>query len=496
MPNHNDAGVSRLLDGHPAGSTALVYGGRRLTYAELSASTENLAAQMSELAGERVAFMLPNCPEAVLVYLACFRAGALAVPLNTRYAPPEVARVVRRCRPRWLIVHDSRLERLSDLDPETLRDLRVITVGGGESGHEAFFTLLAPPPAASAAPTAPWPQPQADVPAVMFFTSGSTGTPKGVVHSQRSVRGILHSTSAAMADFTTDDVVLVSDPLVHISGFMESMTTLMSGGTIALYDGFHLPTYVAGLLEHRPTLICTHLDVLAQLARDPRAEPAWFSSLRGVYTGGDTVSAAVHRDFMASFGKAIGVGWGLTEAIWLTVNREPRLDRDGCIGTPVGGAAVRRDETTGELLAQGPMVMSGYWEDDALTSETLADGWLHTGDIGSQDATGVWWYEGRIKDLIVRRTSKITPGEIEAAIDQHRDVVASAVVAASDPVEGQVPVAFVVRRPGQELTADELMRFLQGVIAEYKLPERIHFVEALPLTVSGKIAHHELHEPD
>ena len=189
------------------------------------------------------------------------------------------------------------------------------------------------------------------------------------------------------------------------------------------------------------------------------------------------------------------MGYGLTEAIWLTVAHAPPTDREGVIGRPVDGAELRTDEQTGELLVRGPMVMSGYWEDEALTRQCMTQGWLRTGDLGSRDADGAWRFRGRLKDLIVRRTSKITPGEVEAAIDEHPDVTASAVVAAADPEEGQVPVAFVVRREGSDLTADALMRFLRDRLAEYKLPGRIHFLAALPLTASGKIAHHELHEP-
>ena len=448
-------------------------------------------ASWQPLPGERVAFMLPNCPEGVLVYLACFRSGAVAVPLNTRYAPPELARVLGKCRPRSLVVHVSRLDLVADLPASALASVRVVVVGGtGTSGFEPFSSLAEPTTHSPALPAV-----HADQSAVIFFTSGSTGEPKGVVHTHGSVRGILDSTSEALGHITADDVLHVSDPLVHISGFMETMTGLLRGAKVVLYDGFDLPSYVAGLRTHRPTLVCTHLDVLAQLARDRDAERDWFSSFRGVYTGGDTVPAAVQRDFSARFGRPIAVGWGMTEAIWLTVAREPRLDRDGCIGDPVGGAEIRRDEQTGELLARGPMVMKGYWEDDELTLAALADGWLHTGDIGSQDTSGTWWYEGRVKDLIVRRTSKITPGEVESAIGLHPAVAAAAVVAAEDAEEGQVPVAFVVAKPGETLTEEMLTGFLRGRLAAYKLPARIHFVDALPLTASGKIAHRELREP-
>jgi long-chain acyl-CoA synthetase len=140
------------------------------------------------------------------------------------------------------------------------------------------------------------------------------------------------------------------------------------------------------------------------------------------------------------------------------------------------------------------MVMQQYWGDPELTAATLHDGWLRTGDLGRVDASGVWWFTGRIKDIIVRRTSKITPGEVESALEQHANVAIAAVVAAPDPDEGQVPVAFVVPKAGASLTSIELVDYLRTRIAAYKIPARIHLRDALPLTASGKISRHDLHE--
>lgn len=483
--------LSRLLEAHTGESTALVHEGRSWSYAGLDARVRAMAAGLDGegLRGERVAFMLPTCPEAVVVYLACFRAGAVAAPLNTRYAPPEIEGALRRARPRLLIVDESRAGRLEGVDPAVLAGVRVLVTTPDGSGEP-----FAAPPASRSGRELPTPEPEE--PAALFFTSGSTGPPKGVVHSHRSALAMLTSTAEAMGGTRADDVTLVCDPLVHVSGFIETLSALMAGGTAVLQDGFDLPVYVAGLLGHRPTLICTHVDVLSQVVRAPDAGREWFSSLRGVYTGGDTVPDALQREFRALTGLPIGVGYGLTEAIWLTVDRAPRAGGDGGgIGSPVGGAELRTDEETGELLVRGPMLMSGYWEDEALTRESMTRGWLHTGDLGARDAEGDWRFRGRVKDLIVRRTSKITPGEVESAIDRHPEVSASAVVAADDSAEGQVPVAFVVLRQGSRLTAGSLTAYLRGQLAAYKVPSRIHFLAALPLTASGKIAHHDLHEP-
>ena len=490
------ATLARLIAEHVSsagGKSSLVYDSHTWSYADLAASASALASAMAadRLDGERVALMLPNCPEAVLTYLACFEAGAIATPLNSRYAPPEISAVLRRARPRWIVVQADRLDRLDHVDPHVLEGIRVLVVGDGDR-YEPFEALLQGRiPRRALDP----PLPSPDAPAVLFFTSGSTGAPKGVVHSHSSALAMLTSTAEALGEVTASDVVQVFEPLVHVSGFIATFTTLMAGGTVALHEGFDVEHYVAALVEHRPTLICTHNDVLAQVIRAPGARRDWFSSLRGVYTGGDTVRGSLQKEFIELTGLPIAVGWGMTEAIWLTVAREPRLERDGCVGVPVTGAQVRTDETTGELLVRGPMVMKRYWEDEPLTTATLAGGWLHTGDLGQRDSDGVWWFVGRIKDLIVRRTSKITPGEVEAALDMHPGVAMSAVVGSADPDEGEVPVAFVVTRPGKIVSAAELTNFLSERIAAYKIPARIYFQDHLPLTASGKIAHRDLREP-
>ena len=480
-------------DNAAADKVALVFDGRGWTYGELRQHAEALSAAMTAdgLAGERVALMLPNGPDLITAYLACFASGAVATPLNARYAAPEVQRALTRARPRWLLVHPSRLRLLDRIAPPVLDSLRIIVTGDAAGPpRERLQDVLsaADSDGPAAAPATP------DAPAVIFFTSGSTGQPKGVVHTHASALAMLTSTQEALGDVGPADTVQVFEPQVHVSGFIATFTTLLAGGTVVLYDGFDPRVYANALVTHRPTLVCTHVDVLAQVLREPGVCRDWFSSLRGVYTGGDTVPAALQREFAAVSGLPIGVGYGMTEAIWITVQRAARTDRPGCIGRETSAARLRVDDATGELLVAGPMVMARYWDDDALTAGALVDGWFHTGDLGRRDDDGVWWFTGRIKDVIVRRTSKITPGEVEAALDQHPGVAMAAVVGVPDPEEGQVPVAFVVPRPRWSLSPDELTAFLAERIAAYKIPARIHMRPALPLTGSGKISRGDLRE--
>jgi long-chain acyl-CoA synthetase len=300
--------LARLINGHASASgdrIALVHGDRRWSYAELAAAAGALATAMGadHLAGERVALLLPNGAEAVLSYLACFAAGAVATPFNSRYAPPEIEAALRRARPRWIVAHADRLDRLDRVDPEVLATARVLVVGDN-SRYEPLEPLLygrpLDPSESAADGTA------SDAPAVLFFTSGSTGAPKGVVHSQASALAMLTSTSEALDDVRSSDVVQVFEPLVHVSGFIATFTTLMAGGTVTLYEGFDVERYVAALIEHRPTLVCTHIDVLAQVVRAPGARRDWFPPCEAPTPEATPCEARYRRNFWSSLDCSLG----------------------------------------------------------------------------------------------------------------------------------------------------------------------------------------------
>jgi long-chain acyl-CoA synthetase len=340
-------------------------------------------------------------------------------------------------------------------------------------------------------------------PAVIFYTSGSTGEPKGVVHTRSSVSGVLESTSEALGGVTDSDIILVCEPQVHVSGFIETFTVLMHGGTVILHDGFEIERYLASLEQERPTLIVTHIDILMRLLDSGRCNTNSFSSLRGVYTGGDELPSTLQKRFLELTGIRIQLGYGMTEAIWLTVCREAVFERRGCIGKPLAGVELRIVDKdggelpkgkSGEIWVRGSMVMSHYWNNEQATKESFVDVWFRTGDCAIKDEYGTYWYTGRIKNIIIRNTSNIYPGEVEQALYKHPDVEEAGVIGLPDPKEGQVPVAFVVRKRGAKLAEKELKDFASQQIAAYKIPTRIFFIESLPQTASGKIDNKRLYD--
>jgi long-chain acyl-CoA synthetase len=394
--------------------------------------------------------------------------------------------------PKWLIIDAARRNLLDGLDGGAYGIERIVIAGGEGDQLAALLNRDAAFPAVD--------QPQGQ-PALIFFTSGSTGEPKGVLHTHGSALAILTSTRDALDGVDARDRILVCEPQVHPSGFIATFSVLLCGGTVRLLAQFDEARYIAALRAIAPSLIVTHIDIVAKLLQAPEIRREDFTSLRGVYTGGDVVPPARQRQFREFTGLPIQVGWGMTEAIWLTVCRDPGLELPGCIGRRVGGAEIcvigengqeLRDGEIGEFWVKGPMVMREYWRNSEATARAFANGWFRTGDSGSRDAEGTYWFAARIKDIIVRNTAKLTPGEVEAALDLHPDVKSAAVIGLPDESEGEVPVAFIVAEPGRSPNAEALTRFLETRIARYKIPDRYFFITALPLTRSGKIDHKAL----
>ncbi|MEW6269940.1 MAG: class I adenylate-forming enzyme family protein [Thermodesulfobacteriota bacterium] len=498
--------LARLLDEprarHPA-KLAVACGDRQVSYAELDDLAQCLATALADagLAGERLATLLPNGIELVVCYLACWRAGVTMVPFEYVDAPPEISYGLADSGARWLVVHREKLAELERVDAARGTVERVVVACGTDSVHDARFDdLLATPPRALA------PVDPATL-AFILYTSGSTALPKGVTHSHASAAGIVRSVLAALARVDGGSSIVVHDSVSHMGGWIEAFPLLARGGTVVLEKEFDPARFVPNLRRWRPTVLGAHVDHLWQIVRASGAAREDFASLDTVFTGGDELPLGLQRAFLDLAGMPIEVGWGMTEAIWLTITRRTELERRGYMGEPVAEVELRvvdvhparfgRDAPpgeAGELWVRGPMVTPGYWRRPEADREVLVSGWLRTGDMGLRDARGEHWFTGRLKQIIERSSENITPGEIEQALYRHPAVAEAGAFGVADPDEGQVPVAYVSFRDGASASEDELKRFLATQIAEFKIPVRILPIERIPLTHSGKIDHKALAE--
>jgi long-chain acyl-CoA synthetase len=324
-----------------------------------------------------------------------------------------------------------------------------------------------------------------------------------VTHSHASAAGIIESVLDALPRIGAAARIVAHDSVSHMGGWIEVFPLLARGATVVLAREFEPARFYADLRTWRPTILGAHVDHLWQIVRHPGATRADFASLDTVFTGGDELPLPLQRAFLDLTGLPIQVGWGMTEAIWLTIAREPELRRRGLLGRPVAGVELRvvgpdghdvEDGASGELWVRGPMVTPGYWRRPEADRAVLADGWLRSGDLALRDPDGRYWFTGRSKQVIERNSENITPGEIEQALYRHPAVAEASAFGVADPDEGQVPIAYVAFAPGAAASEDELKAFLATQIAAFKIPVRILAIDHMPLTHSGKIDHRALAE--
>jgi long-chain acyl-CoA synthetase len=345
-----------------------------------------------ELKGEPVAFMLPNGFDLMITYLACFKSGAVAMPLSRRLGPGELRNILIESGAKCLIIE---LEKLSLLDEIDLKKTSVQTVYVNgvvpREGYNNFYTLLGPSGEYEKT------QVHENDPAVVFYSPSVEGGYNGVTHSYATMTGIFESTSEALENVEENDRILVLDPQINISGFLETFTGLNYGATILLHESYKVEDTIPALVNERPTLFITHVGVYEKLLDSGMTKKDTFGSLRGAYTGGKTISQELQTKFHDHSGLVLQLGYGMTEAIWLTVNRELNSGGQSSIGRPVPGVKIMiigsdgrnvSEGEVGEICVAGNMVTPGYWKNETATSQKLQSGWYLTGDLGYFDPNG------------------------------------------------------------------------------------------------------------
>lgn len=470
-----------------------------LSFRELQRLAKQLATAFADadLAGQQVATLLPNSSELIIYYLACWMAGVIAVPFEYVDASPEIQYGLVDSQARWLIIHEEQLFKLDKIDLSKTAIETIFVVGKPRANQRNFAELFNAMPRQL-------PDPTPETIAFILYTSGSTALPKGVMHSHASAAGIIYSVLDALRVVDDSSLINVHDSVSHMGGWIEVFPFLWRKATVVLQKEFEPHLFYEDLRRWRPTVIGAHVENLWRIVRQPGAQRADFASLQVVFTGGEELPLPLQRAFIDLSGLPIQVGWGMTEAIWLTIAREPELNRPGFMGQSVENVNIRivnprdgsdvPDNQAGEFWVQGPMVSPGYWHRPEADREVFVEGWLRTGDMGLRDLEKNFWFTGRLKQIIERYGENITPGEIEQALYRHPAVAEACAFGIPDPDAGQVPVAYVHFKAGHSANEEELKEFLKTQIAEYKIPVQILAIDQMPLTPSGKINRKELAE--
>lgn len=480
---------------------AVVTSERTITYEELDGLCDRVAAGLRSLGvrpGDRVSVYSPNRWEWIVTYHAVFRVGAVLNPINVMLTAEEVAFVLNDCGAAAVFVSGDKAEPIMGLTRD-VPSLRQVVSFDRVDGAAYFGDLLS-----SSGPGPDVARPSPTDLSTIGYTSGTTGHPKGAMQSHRAV--FLNTAALfAMQTRTADDVMLNALPLPHVYGNILMNGAFMTGATLVMLERFDPSAALAGIERHRATVFDGVPSMYAMMLADPAAGRADLSSLRICAVGGQTMPVAKMDEWEHRSGAPLLELWGMTELGGAgTCNSTYAPNVHGSIGVALPGLEARisaLDDATltqplgepGELMVRGPFVMLGYYGNEAATRETVeADGWMHTGDIATQDDEGHIFIVDRKKDLIITGGFNVYPAEIERVVAAHPAVAMVAVGSVADDVKGELARAYVVLRPGMTVTEDEIINHCRPHLAAYKLPRSVRFATDLPKTSTGKIMRREL----
>ena len=490
---------------HPQ-KLALVTPERSWSFADLDAASTKLAAALlraGQAPGDRIALHFTNSYELPVCLYACFKAGLIAVPLNTRMKGTELAYVLNHCGARVYLGQASLYGELHDSRGAIAFDDFFITGDRTPfTNVAAFDTLLEP----SAPTVVEAPVHLSDVAddqvAVIMYTSGTTARPKGVTHTHRTL-GTMARHGGAVAEAVAGDVTGIVLPACHIFGLSALVSTWLDGNTVVMIPRFDPGLVLEQLQAHRVTIFAALPVMLNALVHHPTAASFDLSAMRVSIAGGDAVATELQRRFKATFGCDVTEACGMTEVQPYACNPLYGRGKIGSIGKAAPGTTLRLVDPfdvdvaagePGEVLVRSGATMIGYWNDAENTAATIRNGWLGTGDLARLDEDGYYWFVGRTKEIIIRAGSNISPLEVEEALYQHPAVREVGVVGAPDELLGEVVVAYVALKTGASASETELQDFLSGRLAAYKVPAHIRFVPELPKGLTGKVQRKVLKE--
>jgi malonyl-CoA/methylmalonyl-CoA synthetase len=485
--------VERAARTHPDRLFLRTPAGRKLSYAALRAESGRLAAALmlrGVVPGDRIAVQVDKSADAVMLYIACLRMGAVFVPINVANTANELDYFVRDSQPRVVVVRPAERALLEPLAVAAgVQHLETL----GTDGEGSLLELARQ---SAVHPELPKTGDQHALAAIVY-TSGTTGRSKGAMLT----RANLGSNAAALVEawqFTDRDVLLHTLPLFHVHGLFAAINTVLASGSSMLL----LPRFdVALALQHLPAVtvvmgVPTHYTRLLQHAGLDRSVCA---RVRLFVSGSAPLLAETHHEFLQRTGHTILERYGMTETLMNTSNPYAGARKPGSVGQPLPGITIRivnaatgaierAADVAGALEITGPNVFAGYWRDAEKTrGEFTADGWFKTGDIARIDAEGYVHIVGRAKDVVISGGYNVYPKEVETELDALAGVLESAVFGVPHPDYGEGVTAAVVCKPGASLSEPEIIAAIRTRLARYKVPKRILLVAELPRNTMGKV---------
>jgi acyl-CoA synthetase (AMP-forming)/AMP-acid ligase II len=500
--------MARQLPNHDA----LVSPDRRFTFAQLRDEVRRAAAAMIALGiarGDRVAIWSPNTWHWVVACLAVHHAGAVLVPLNTRYTAGEASDILGRTRAPLLFASGRFLgaDRAAGLDRGQLPQLRHVVripVEGTDTDDGSWDELIAAGTTgrttdADARARAVGPDDVSDI----LFTSGTTGRSKGVLCAHRQSLSA-SAAWAACGKLTSDDRYLCINPFFHNFGYKAGiLACLQTGATLIPQLTFDAAPALRAVQEQRITVLPGPPTIYQTLLDYPNRTDYDLTSLRFAVTGAATVPVVLIERMQSELDIDIVLtAYGLTEASGFGTMCRPDDDAATVAttcGRPIADFELRIDSPddsgAGEVLLRGPNVMLGYLDDPSATAEAIdPDGWLHTGDVGTVDDAGNLRITDRLKDMYICGGFNVYPAEVEQALMRLGGVADVAVIGVPDERLGEVGRAFVVTRPHADLDEQAVIAYSREHLANFKTPRSVVFCESLPRNPAGKVLKPQLRE--
>jgi acyl-CoA synthetase (AMP-forming)/AMP-acid ligase II len=471
---------------HPA----YVEGDRTVSYTELLRlveGTSELYVNGGACCGDKIVLWGPNSIDWAVAALAVSYAGCVLVPVNSRYVGAEVADIVKRTGAKLVVVHDGFLGR------EQVRELRKV---GVDAEIAPLDELMA---RAGGAEGLRHEEVSSDDVADILFTSGTTGRSKGAMSAHRQTIGVARAW-AELGGVRQGDRYLVVNPFFHSFGYKIGIVVgLLTGATLYPVATFDVDETMRLIESERITVLPGAPTIYQSLLSAPGRGERDLSSLRLAVTGAAVVPVVLIERMRQPAPEGLGIehvvtAFGMTEAVVVTMCRE---DDPAELVATTSGRAVPGMETriadNGELLVRGDFVTLGYLDDPAATAEAIdADGWLHTGDVGTLDEGGNLSITDRLKDMYISGGFNVYPAEVEQALMRLDGLADVAVVGVPDERLGEVGRAFVVRGEGSSLSEDDVIGFARERLANFKVPRSVEFVDVLPRNLSGKVLKTEL----
>lgn len=494
----------------------LIFNDIIISYASCNTMANKLAQGLLGLGvkkNDRVALMAPNIPQYVIALMACFKIGAIAVPTNPLYTVPEITHQFTDSGSETVIVMAAFADKVVQVmqqESSIVKRTVVAQVPGKQielpdSENVFDFDELI----AGAENVDPDIKVSPEDIAMLQYTGGTTGSPKGCMLSNFNLVAMAAQDSAwyspmvALSEIRT----LAAVPLYHIYGYNLNVNlALYVAGSVVLVAQPSVDNLLAAINQHKPTCFNAVPAMIIGLNQHPDTPQSKIKEIRGMVCGSAPLPVEAFKRFEELSGARIVEGYGMSETSNIVTGNPAYTRRKiGSVGVPFPDVDIRivdlEDGTTempmgekGELICRGPQLMSGYWENPEETADSLRDGWLYTGDIAYMDEDGFIFIVDRKKDMLICSGFNVYPRDIDEVMFTHPKVIEACTIGVPDPKRGETVKVFVVLKPGESMTEQEVIDYCKERLAGYKVPKLVEFIDELPRTSVGKADRKALRE--